>query len=178
MENNIGKLQFGSIQIDESYRKEWNEHCNDFILLCRDGKPIRNTLYRIGGMSTPKLNIDEYFAILKYTEAFYPKDILKMSGSKDPKHLEGNWVILNKNGDEKVICDHFKSPYLIKNSVIYHLDNNYYNIETGFLYCQSYTHMESDDFLFLDNAYDNDKSRRGVMKINKKDGTFELFQGK
>ena len=175
---NDGKLQFGRVTIDEAYRKEWNEHCNDFVLLCRGDQPIRNTLYRVGGMGTPKLNVDEYYLLLKYTEAFYPQDILKMSGNKDPKHLEGNWVILNKNGDEKVVFPHFKSPYLIKDSVLYSIDNNYYNIETGFMYCQSYKHMESNDFVFLDNAYDNDKSKRGVMKINKKDGTFELFPGK
>jgi len=36
--------------------------------------------------------------------------------------------------------------------------------------------MNTVDYLFLDNRYDNDKSKRGVMKINKKDGTWELFK--
>jgi hypothetical protein len=35
--------------------------------------------------------------------------------------------------------------------------------------------MQSKEFLFLENAYDDDKSRRGVMKIDKKSGTWELF---
>jgi hypothetical protein len=38
--------------------------------------------------------------------------------------------------------------------------------------------MNSNEYLFLNNEYDKDESKRGVMKINKKDGTWELFSGK
>lgn len=65
---------------------------------------------------------------------------------------------------------------MVKNSCIYTLEQRYYNIETGELYCQSFTSMQSKEFLFLNNAYDADTSKRGVMKINKADGTFELFK--
>lgn len=60
--------------------------------------------------------------------------------------------------------------------VIYVIDNKYYNIESGEFYCNSYTSMDTNEYLFLDNKYDNDKSKRGVMKINKNDGTFEVFK--
>jgi len=36
--------------------------------------------------------------------------------------------------------------------------------------------MKSEQYVFLNNEFDKDKSRRGVMKINKADGTFELFK--
>ena len=97
---NTGKLQFGSIRIDEEYRKKWNINCNDFLLLCKGDEPLRNTLYRIGGMGKPNLNVDEYFMILKHVEAFYGDNITKIA--KDKPHLESRWVILNKAGDEKV----------------------------------------------------------------------------
>jgi len=35
--------------------------------------------------------------------------------------------------------------------------------------------MDSKDFLFLKNYSDENKSKIGVMKIDKKDGSLELF---
>ncbi len=172
-----GLLQFSKIAVSEEYSKEWNIHENDFIGLTRNGELLRNVLYRIGGLNTPKLNEDEYFCLIKHVEAFYSKDIMKISKSNNPKHLQGVWCILDKNGNEKVEFPPFKSPYLVKDSCIYSLDNNYYNIETGEKYgCYTYSSVQSKEFLFLDNSYDKDNSKRGVMKINKKDGTFELFR--
>ncbi len=165
-------LQLSHIDINEEYRKKWNVHEQDFVLLTRNGEPIRNTLYRVGGLGASLK--DDYFMILKHTEAFYD-DTLTKDKNKKP-HLESCWCILdNKNGIEKVTFKPFASPYLVKNTPIFSLDSKYYNIETGELYCNSYSKMECKDFVFLDNAYDDDKSKRGVMKINKKDGTWELF---
>jgi hypothetical protein len=113
--------------------------------------------------------------LLKYVEAYYPANIMQMSKSTDPKHLEGRWVIIDENGVEKVVFESFKHGWLVADSVIYSLDQKYYNIETGEFYCQSFTSMSSDEYLFLNNEFDKDESKRGVMKINKKDGTFELF---
>jgi hypothetical protein len=36
--------------------------------------------------------------------------------------------------------------------------------------------MSSDTFIFLNNEFDKDKTKRGIIKINKFDGTWELFQ--
>ena len=86
------------------------------------------------------------------------------------------YCILDKEGNEKVVFGRFKSPYLVKNSQIYSIDGNYYNIETGEFYGNPSTNMESSEFLFLDNRFDKDSTKRGIMKVNKKDGIWELFK--
>jgi hypothetical protein len=184
LENNSG-LQLSKIDVNPDYRKKWNIHQSDFFCLTKDGELLRPTLYRIGGLNDPKVGVDRYFMLLKHVEAFYPERILKMSSNfnkgkkQDPKHLASRWCILDEFGNEKVEFEgglHY--PYLVKNSCIYSIDRNYYNIETGLLYCNSNGVVSSRDFLFLENNDDKDKQRRGVMKINKLDGTFELFPEK
>ena len=173
LKTKLAPLQFSAIKVKPEYMEKWNERSTDFILLSRNGEPIRNTLYRIGGLNTPRLNTAPYFMLLKHVEAFYDDTI-----TKDPKrkpHLESRWVILDREGNEKVEFKQFASPYWVENSVLYSLDQNYYNIETGYHYGKSYHTLTSDDFVFIENHYDKDVSRRGVLKINKKDGTFELF---
>lgn len=165
-------LQLSPIKLNDDYREKWNITLNDFVCLTRNGQLISDFLYRVGGGGVPDVNKD-YFMLLKYVEAFYPDSITKEEKRKP--HLEGRWCILNKEGVEKVEFPHFKNPYLVRNSVIYSIDNDYYNIETGQLYCKSYSSLKSSDYLFLSNDFDKDKSKRGVMKINKKDGTWELF---
>lgn len=141
-------LQLSPITINEDYRKKWNIHENDFVCLTKNGQLISSSLYRVGGLGTPNLNKDKYFTLLKHVEAFYSQEIMRMSakvkgGSKnrDPKHLEGRWCIIDKNGNEKVEFDHFKAPYLLKDSCIYSVDGHYYNIETGEHYCDSRSSM-------------------------------------
>ncbi len=171
------RLQFSKITLDEEYASKWNAREKDFIVLTKGDELLRNTLYRVGGMNHPNLEKDEYFMLIKYVEAYYSDEIMRISKSKDPKHLDGKWCILNKNGDEMFVTNssiHF--PYIIANSCIYSIDNKYYNIETGELYCDSNNNISSDNYLFLENRYDKDISKRGVLKINKKDGSFELIQ--
>jgi len=169
-----GRIQLAPIELKEDYSKKWNNHQKDFVLLVIDGKPISNTLYRVGGFVVHLDN--DYFILIKHVEAYYEDNITKVK--KDKPHLEGRWCIINQDGKEMVEFEHFKTPNLIDNSVIYSLDSNYYNIETKELYCGSYNKVESEEFLFLQNDYDDDKTKRGVMKINKKDGSFELFKAK
>lgn len=175
-------LELNHIELDPAYKKKWNADCHDYCLLCKDGVPLRNILYRLGGMSNVKSLQDDYFLILKYVEAYYSEDVMKMSKTKDNKHLEGVWVIVDKNGDEKVEFGgrfgSIHSPYLISNSVIYHVNNDYINIETKYVYGKSYDRMETDTLLFISNRYDKDESKRGVLKIDKKTGLFELFPEK
>ena len=166
-------LQLSHIQINDEYRKEWNERSDDFVVLTKNGELINNSLYRVGGLGK-KPDGKNYFMLLKYVEAYYPEDITKVTKS-DPKHLSGHWCILDKNGIEKLVCDEFKNPYLIKDSCVYSIGQNYYNIETGEFYCYAYKSIESSEFIFLDNLYDKDLSKKGVMKINKKDGSWSVF---
>lgn len=164
-------LQLSKFSIKEDYREKWNIHEKDFVCLTKKGKLISDVLYRTGRFGG---NIkDDYFMLLKHVEAFYPDSITK--DKKEKPHLASNWCILDKNGIEKVVFSEFKSPYLVKDSCLYSIDGNYYNIETGEFYCQSYPSMISSNYIFLDNKYDKDEAKRGVMRINKKDGTWELF---
>ncbi len=165
-------LQLSPIKIKEDYRKKWNISENDFVCLTKNGQLVSSSLYRVGGLGSANDIKKDYFLLLKYVEAFYADNITKEVSRKP--HLEGRWCIIDKNGIEKVEFDAYKSPYL-KGGVIYCIDNKFCNIETGEVYCDSYTAISSTDYLFLENAYDKDKSKRGVMKINKKDGSYELF---
>lgn len=168
-------LQLSKVIINKEYCKEWNIRMQDYVCLTLNGKLLRPTLYRIGGLNSPNLKTDKYFMLLKYVEAYYSKDILKMSKSNDPKHLEGRWCIIDENGiEKKEFKNNLHYPYLVKNSCIYSIENNYYNIETGEHYCQAFTSMQSDKYLFLENKYDKNKAKRGVMKIDKKTGSWKL----
>ena len=180
-ETNSNGLQLSPIQLNKDYCKEWNENMSDFVVLTKNGELISNSLYRVGGFSCDIKK--DYFMLLKYVESFYEMDFLREC-HKDKsneelklqqKYLEGHWCILDKNGVEKKVFESYKSPYIKNNSCIYSLDNKYYNIETGELYCNSYKSMESTEYIFLENPYDKDLSRKGVMKINKKDGSWSVF---
>lgn len=173
--NNSDILQLLPITINNDYRKEWNVHETDFVCLMNNVGLVSDSFFRIGGFGVSLK--DDYFMLLKHVEAQYSKEILEMSNSKKAKHLDGRWTIFDKNGVEKIEFDRFASVYLIKNSVIYTLNGNYYNIETGELYCSANESMESTEFLFLENNNDyKDKSRRGIFKINKKDGSYEILK--
>lgn len=164
-------LELKPIKLDPKYSKKWNNRLDDYLHLYKDGELVSDTLYRTG-MFGGKVK-DNYFLMLKHVEAIYPDDITK---EKDRKpHLESQWCIIDKNGVERVNFKQFDNPY-ITGGVVYSMNNKFYNIETGELYCHSYDSMRSDDYIFLNNAYDDDKSKRGVMKINKADGTYELFK--
>lgn len=92
------------------------------------------------------------------------------------KYLKSQWCIIDKEGTEKIVFNSFQNPYLVEDSCIYSLDSNYFNIETGEKYCYSSTSMTAKDFIFLKNEFDDDKSKRGVMIINKNTGGVELFK--
>lgn len=164
-------LELRKATLSDEYRKKWNIHENDFIHLYLNGNKISNTLYRIGGLNTGIK--DGYFSLIKHIESFYEDSITKVK--KDKPHLAGHWCILNEYGVEKVIMNRFDYLSLLGGQ-IYSTKNNYYNIETGELYCTSYTSMNTEKYLFLENKYDKDTNKRGVLKIDKYNGTFELFK--
>lgn len=166
-------LVFKYVELDEEYRKKWNERSSDFGNLYKDGKKVSDNLYRIGGIGGKAK--DGYIILLKYIEDYYDLKHLKTKAEK--RHLQSHSCIINENGIEKIVADSYKHPYL-QGGLIYALDSNYYNIESGELISHSHKSMSSDEFIFLDNAYDNDKSKCGVLKVRKSDGTYELFKGK
>lgn len=176
-----GDLQLSPIQVNQDYLKEWNSNYNDFVCLTRNGEPISQSLYRVGAFGADVKQ--DYFMLIKYVEAIYDYNFIKKCHPKKSrkelelqrKHLEGRWCIIDKNGIEKKEFGQFESVYIIKNSCIYSIDGNYYNIETGDFYCSPSSSMKSSEFLFLENPYDKDLSKKGVMKINKKDGSWSVF---
>ncbi|MES2287649.1 MAG: hypothetical protein V4547_18280 [Bacteroidota bacterium] len=165
------ELQFSQIILNDDYVKKWNVSCNDYFCLTKNGILVSSNLYRKGGMGGDFK--DGYALILKYVEAIYDDVITKIQKRK--RHLKSVWVIIDKNGVEKYESQPYDSIFL-QGGLIFCNGNKYYNIETGELYCQSYTTIKSEDYVFLNNPYDDDKSRRGVMKINKRDGSYEIFK--
>jgi hypothetical protein len=172
----MDKIQLSPIQVKPDYLKKWNETSRDFFFLTLNEVPIRQTLYRIGGFNYPNPETDKYFLLLKHTEAFYSKDILKITKSANPRHLASSWVIIDSKGNELFEAENYEPIYLIKNSCIYSYKGNYYNIETGESYGSNYSKMESENYLFVNNEYHKDTSKRGVLKVNKLTGESELFQ--
>jgi len=165
-------LELKPIVLSLEYRKEWNKSSKDFFNLYVDGKKVNDAIYRTG-MWDGRVK-DGYIMLLKYVEAFYSKEILKMSGSNKPKHLESQWCILNEKGEEKVCFEPYNSPYLM-GGVIYSIKSDYFNIETNEFYCNASSTMNTDNYLFLENKYDKNILKRGVLKIEKKTGLFELI---
>lgn len=173
-DNNI--IQLSKITLNEDYAKEWNERMKDFVVITKNGELVNNSLYRVGGLGN-KDNGNGYFLLLKYVEAYYPEEILKMSKSKNPKHLEGRWCILDKNGVEKKVFERsLDYPSLIEGSCIYTINRKYYNIETDEFYCEASDRMDSKEFIFLNNKYDKDENRRGIWKIHKTNCTYEIIK--
>jgi len=158
-------LHLRHVQLDDRYRKRWNVHSfDDYCHLYLGERKLRNTLYRIGGYSVDMKA--DYFMLLKHVESYYEDSITKIK--KDKPHLAGHFVIINKNGDEKVIFEQFASPYL-QGGCIYSLNSKYYNIETGECYSDySSKSFSSDEFLFLDNNLVNDRSKRGILRLIRK----------
>jgi hypothetical protein len=178
-------LQLSRIDVNSEYLKEWNENLKGFVVLKKNGEILRNTLYRIGGINNPKVGTDKYFMLIKYTEELYTWDFIKKcypqmskkEQEKHLKHLKSEWVIIDNNGVEKVTQgDSLDYMYLVSpNSCIYAVKNNYYNIESGFHYGYSSCSMKSTDFLFLENRFEKDETKKGVMKINLQDGSWSMF---
>lgn len=179
-------LQLSPIQVNQDYLNEWNEQRTmDFVCLTKNGEMLRPTLYRVGGLNNPKVGKDRYFMLLKYTEDIYDLAFIKRcypaKNFKEQelarKHLKSEWCILDKDGNEIIVFpNNLYYPSLIKDSCIYTIDNKFYNLETFECYGKATSSFQSTEFLFLNTQYDDNKERRGVIKINKQDGSWELFK--
>ena len=169
--NKETKLKLVPYEFSPEYTKHWNIIQHDFVRLYKDNELISDAAWRIGGFgATPN---GKYFALIKHTEDYYEDNI-----TKDPKekpHLKSNWCIIDKNGVEKIVCKKFDSPYII-GDILCSIDQVIYDIESGYSYGKSYHNMITSEFVFIHIEYDEDKSKRGVYKINRTDGTFEFFK--
>jgi hypothetical protein len=177
----MSNLQLSPVEVNHDYLQEWNVTNRDFVCLTQNGQMLNNCLYRVGGFDGDITQ--NYFMLLKYVESVYDFDFIKKCyPNKNKKqlealrkHLDACWCIIDKNGVEKKVFNAFETPYLKKGSCLYSLNSKYYNIETGYCYCQSSNYLESSNFVFLENHYDKDLSKRGIMQINKKTGEWFVF---
>lgn len=166
-----GELRLSPITLSDDYATKWNtKSYPDFSHLTRNGEILNNNaLYRVGGMDKFDASAD-YNILLKYTESFYEDKITK--NPKEKPHLKSEWVIVDKNGVEKVIFKEYGSPYLIKNSCIYSFKNRYYNIETGYMYADyAGNTIQTENFILLGSSWDT----TSCIKINKRTGEFEVI---
>jgi len=171
--DSFNKIQLSPITLSDEFCKEWNISTQDiFVHLTMNGELVNNGLYRKGGIGGDLTK--KYFTLLKHTKVKYTAKEREKYGFKNKKGLRFNWCILDHQGNEKFIAELYDTPYIVDNSVIFVIGNKYYNIETGEYYCQSLSSMRSDDYIFLDNTQDSNPSKKGVMQINKHDGTWML----
>ncbi len=161
-------------EFTDEYIKKWNIDTRlNYCHLYKDGVKMSDTLYRQGSFEA-NLN-DKYFQLIKYKEAYYDKSITSITKS-DPKHLGGTWCILNQDCKEIVESpDSFKHLSIL-GDIVYSIDKKYYDIETHEYLGSPSSILKSKDFLFFDNTYEKDESLKGILKISKKDCTFELFK--
>lgn len=176
MDEDKDALQLSKIELKEEYRKKFNARESDFFCLTKNGELVNTSLYRKGGFFSDSNLKDKYFMLLKQVENRYDKKI----NPKQPLYLDNVSCIIDQNGIEKVVFQDrgLDSPYLVRNSCIYSISSNYYNIETGEHYGHARSRWETSEFLFLEIKWNKDKSKNGVMKINKQDGTWILFPEK
>jgi len=166
----LSPLELTPITLDEDYCKKWNFSPKDVIKLTRNGVPVNDSIYRTGAFGG-KFK-DGYCLFLKYTEAFYDDSITSDEARK--RHLKGQWCIVDLNGIEKKVFNQFENVYL-SGGVIYTVNNGYYNIETDEFICVNNPSISSDEYIFSEDNYNNDKSKRGVVQIKKSDGTYKIY---
>jgi len=167
-------LSLAHANLSNDYREEWNVNSslNDFLVIIKDGQPVNNCLYRLGGVGT-KPDGKNYFMLIKHIESTYTDDDIKKYNIKNKKHLASCWCILDKNGVEKVVSSSFDSLYLVANSCLYSKDSIYYNIETGEPYGRSYdTAIQSSEYIFLSVM---DGRNKIVKQIKKSDGSVIIY---
>lgn len=158
------KIEIVPAQFTQKYMNEYNIRNNDYFHLKINGEVNTNIIYRMGGLTNlATIKNDKYFMLLKY------KEIHDEYGS----FLKGYWVMLNHKGQELMEFEPYDNVYPIKNTPIYVINSKYGNAETREIYCESTSpRMETNNFLFLNNLYDKDPNKRGVLMINKNDGTY------
>lgn len=178
------KVELKPVVLDDEYRKKWRVHQNDFYHLYVNGIRANDSLYRVGGFGT-KLN-EKYFILLKQVESTYDKKIMsetkkfaeKMGDKHDnnPRHLANCSCIIDENGVEKKVFQQFDSPWTL-GGCIYKLNNQYRNIETDELILESSGNcMSSNDYLFVNDEFNRDKEKRGVVRICKWNGKTKLYR--
>lgn len=167
--NKKSKAKLIPIDVDSEIVKQFNLHQNDYkVFVDESNNLISNTLYRIGVISL--YNPDNKYNLL-----------LKHIFDETNKHLFSRWCIVNQYGEEKYVHheNRLKTPRIIANSCIYRIEDEYYNIETGYHYGYASKSVENNEILILDlKSHWSNKEKNlqeGLFKINKETGIGEYM---
>lgn len=162
----------------EEYQKKWNIHLDGmiggFLQIYVDGVKVSDTLYRKGGFFH---EAGGRLQLLKYVEEHY-EDSITTDPARKP-HLASYSCIIDSDGTELYVQKkQFGSMYLKGGGNVVIDDSTYYNVNTGEPYSNARIHktVESANYLFLEDAYNNDKSLRGVIQIDKSTGESTLLK--
>ncbi len=156
----IVNIEFRKAVFTEEYMNKWGISHNDYFQIYSFGELLRPTLYRKGGFNGKW--IDGYMQLFKCVES---------NG-----YLSNSTCIIDTNGKEMYSSNSILDSVYLRPGGIYVYASKYFNIRNNKLYCRSYTCMTTKNYTFLDNKYDEDETRRGVMKISHDDGSYGIIQ--
>jgi len=180
----IQDVIFREVILTDEYMKEWNisnqNHKFGMLYSPRNGK-LSNEIFRIGGLSTFKSD-EKYMQLLLQVESFYSDEIMKMSKihkvkETTNKHLSNTTVIVDANGEIKASFNSLSYPNLI-GGILYIQDGKCYNIETEEMICNVCSSAESKEYIFIEDRYNKEKTKRGVYQIQLETGNYILHRPK
>lgn len=155
-DNDVYELGNGlSLVVDHTLERNTSRYSH----LCRDGKRITDTYFRLGGMSHG-FDGKPYAQLIVYNN--YPKETW------------GDHCIIDATG--KIVMTQkksFESLYYSK-GVIASMGGTYYNLLTGLPIVNGSSTVKSKNFFFVENNYGTDYAH-GVWKIEYETGKIEIF---
>jgi hypothetical protein len=143
-----------SLVLDKSIKDNKLRYCR----LVKDGVQISDNYYRLGGLDSG-FNSKPYASIILY--------------KKVNAEAVGIHVIIDANGKVVLEGKGLNYPYYFA-GVIGQMDRVYYNLLTGKPIVKGSTAVESESYYFVENKY-NDEYPKGVYKITKATGEYEIF---
>lgn len=172
-------IEISDISLNNDFKEKYRITNSDFACFSVDNTPIDNHIYRFGGLGKPNLKEDLCFLVFRYYPSKMTKDYIKKYNlnQKYPYRIIHKCVIMDIHGNTlKEFDDTLHTPYLKKGTYIYSIGGKYYNAKTSEYY-GSGTSFDSQDYIFINNTHDYiDKSKEGVVRINKKTGESLIYK--
>jgi hypothetical protein len=138
---------------------------NNYSLLYKDGKIISNIHFRLGGIPKRFGKDNDFCSLIAYPEL----------NTKKEEGTWGNHCIINMKGEVVLMANKFETSFYYWGGALATIKDVIYNLYTLEPIVESTSKIESENFYFAENRY-NDKYQKGVYKINKKTGEYEIFQ--
>ena len=174
--------------LSEKYIAKFQIHDRNIVQVYKDDVLVSDSLYRVGGLFSCN---EKYFTLLKQVEAQYSKEIMgyalehekkhNMKLNRNPNYLASCCCILDAEGKEKLTSKSHTYCYLLGGIIAAVQDiggsSKIINIETGELISKSARYFSSAEYIFLDNNHDfEDKTRRGIIQLNKETGEYVIHK--